>query len=290
MSCQNSYKPRRKEIFPNAQAGEISVPEASSSMTPDQPAPVSVYQEMDQACLSLDHAFTFHCHAGLRCFNRCCRTPTIMLSPYDLLRLKQCLGITSGELLERYTLREIEARANLPLVFLDPWRTKEPACPFLGPPGCTVYAHRPAACRLFPITMGSELTAEGVADYYFCRKLDYCEGFAADVHWTVASWIADQGFLEYDQGRREWLEILLTAGLKGPGALDARFQDLFALAYDLDRFRRLVLSPAFLEMCPLDAEALARLQADDLALLRFSYCYLKAVLSGEDVELFGETS
>jgi hypothetical protein len=92
-------------------------------MTPDPPAPVSIYKDMDQACLSLDHAFTFHCHAGLGCFNRCCRTPTVMLSPYDLLRLKQGLGIASGELLARYTLREIDARANLPLVFLDPSRT-----------------------------------------------------------------------------------------------------------------------------------------------------------------------
>ena len=236
---------------------------------------------MDQACLSSDHAFTFHCHAGLRCFNRCCRTPTVMLSPYDLLRLKQCLGITSGEVLARYTLREIEARANLPLVFLDPCRTKEPACPFLGPQGCTVYAHRPAACRLFPITMGSELTAEGVVDYYFCRKLAYCEGFAADVRWTVASWIADQGFAEYDKGRRAWLEILLTAGLKGPGALDARFQDLFALAYDLDRARGVVSEPAFLKTYPVEAEAPAILQADDLALLQFIYRVLQAALSAE---------
>jgi Fe-S-cluster containining protein len=248
-------------------------------MTPDQPAPVSVYQDMDQACLSLDHAFTFHCHAGLGCFNRCCRTPTVMLSPYDLLRLKQCLGITSGELLGRYTLREIEPRANLPLIFLNPFRTKEPACPFLGPPGCTVYAHRPAACRLFPITMGSELTAEGVVDYYFCRKLDYCEGFATDVRRTVASWIADQGFGEYDQGRRAWLEILLKAGLKGPGALDARFQDLFALTYDLDRARRMIAEPIFRETCPVKANDLAQLQADDLALLKFIYHGLQAALS-----------
>jgi Fe-S-cluster containining protein len=260
---------------------EISAPEASAAMTPDQPAPVSVYKEMDQACLSLDHTFTFRCHAGLGCFNRCCRTPTILLSPYDLLRLKQALGITSGELLARYTRREIDAQANLPLIFLDPCRTPESACPFLGPPGCTVYAQRPAACRLFPITMGSELTDAGVVDYYFCRKLDYCEGFATDVRWTVASWIADQGFAAYDQGRRAWLEILLQAGLKGPGALDARFQELFALTYDLDRGRGVMAEAAFRETCPVEAEALALLQADDLALMKFIYRNLQAALSGK---------
>ena len=54
--------------------------------------------------------------------------------------------------------------------------------------------------------------------------------------------------LEYDQGRREWLEILLKAGLTERLVVDAHIQDLFAtLAYDLDRFRRLVFDPVFLE-------------------------------------------
>ena len=70
----------------------------------------------------------------------------------------------------------------------------------------------------------------------------------AEAEWTVASWMADQGFTEYDQGRREWLEILLKAGVTEELVVDALVQDLFAtLAYDLDRFRRLVFDPVFLE-------------------------------------------
>ena len=217
-------------------------------MAPDRPETVYLYQPMDQASLSLDSSFTFQCHAGLACFNQCCHTPTVILSPYDLLRLKQGLGITSTELRERYTRQEIEPNANLPLVFIDAYRSTEGGCPFLGEIGCTVYPHRPAACRLFPLTMGSRLTPDGVEDHYFCRRLDYCQGFNGGVEWTVGSWMAHQGFLEYDQGRREWLEILLKAGLTEQPVADARIQDLFAiLAYDLDRFRRLVFDPVFLE-------------------------------------------
>ena len=62
---------------------------------------VSLYVQPDQGSLALDSSFNFHCHAGLACFNRCCRTPTILLSPYDLLRLRQSLGITSAALLKR---------------------------------------------------------------------------------------------------------------------------------------------------------------------------------------------
>jgi Fe-S-cluster containining protein len=255
-------------------------------MAADRPATVSLYQPLDQESLSLDSRFTFRCHAGLSCFNQCCRTPTIILSPYDLLRLKQCLGVTSGELLQRYTRQEIDPQSGLPLVFLDPFRSEDGGCPFLGANGCTVYTHRPAACRLFPITMGSRLTADGVEDHYFCRKLDYCQGFAADREWTVESWKVNQGFAEYDQGRRGWLEILLKAGVEGSPAVDALVQDLFAtLAYDLDRFRTLVFEPAFLQAYGLTGRDLEYLKTDDLALLQFSYPYLASVLSAAGARL-----
>jgi Fe-S-cluster containining protein len=252
-------------------------------MAPDKPEVMSLYKQNKQSDppgLSLSSPFTFHCHAGLSCFNQCCRTPTIILSPYDLLRLKQCLGITSGQLLQRYTRQEIEPQSNLPLIFLDPDRAEGGGCPFLGAPGCTVYAHRPAACRLFPITMGSRLTDHGVEDYYFCRTLDYCQGFDTDVQWTVASWMANQGFAEYDRGRQPWLEILLQAALEPPLEVDALVQDLFAtLAYDLDKFRRLLGEPAFLQAYHVEARESAHLQADDLALLEFSSRLLPTILT-----------
>jgi uncharacterized protein len=251
-------------------------------MAIDRPDLVSVYREIDQASLSLQSKFTFHCHDGLACFNRCCRTPTIILSPYDILRLRECLGITSGEFLQRYTRRESEEMSNLPLVFLDPFRPTGDGCPFLGDRGCRVYRQRPAACRLFPITMGSQLTSLGVVDYYFCRKLDYCQGFATDAAWTVESWQASQGFQEYDQGRRAWLEIILRQGLRGP--VDGRVQELFAtIAYDLDKVRQLLSEPAFRKACDVDAEEWEHLDtaASDLALLDFSYRYLRSVLFSE---------
>ncbi len=239
--------------------------------------PVSLYQQQEEESLSLQSRFKFQCHDGLACFNQCCRTPTIVLSPYDLLRLKQYLGLTSGEFLQRYTLQGTEEWSNLPLVFIDAYRSPEGGCPFIGPQGCTVYAQRPAACRLFPITMGSRLTAAGIVDYYFCRRVNYCQGFDSEVEWTVASWQANQGFVEFDQGRREWLEILLQAGLQGP--VEAQVRDLVAtVAYDLDQFRQSIFAPGFTETRGLDDQALEGLRTDDLALLKFSYRYLKALL------------
>jgi uncharacterized protein len=247
-----------------------------------QDKPVSLYKQEETESLSLQSRFRFHCHAGLTCFNRCCRTPTILLSPYDILRLKEFLGLTSGEFLARYTLQTTEDNSNLPLVFLDAYRSPAGGCPFLGAGGCTVYARRPAACRLFPITMGSQLTEQGLVDHYFCRRLDYCRGFAAEEEWTVASWKAGQGFDEYDSGRREWLEILLRQGLRGPLADDAGQRSLIAtIAYDLDKFRQLLADPAFRQNCAGEGESWEELQKSEPALLQFSYRLLRAILFGE---------
>jgi uncharacterized protein len=251
-------------------------------MAHDKPELISLYRQDSQKSLDLQSRFTFRCHNGLACFNQCCRTPTVILSPYDILRLKQGLGITSEEFLQRYTRQEIEANSNLPLIFLDPFRSSDPACPFLGAEGCQVYALRPTACRLFPITMGSQLTEQGVVDHYFCRRLDYCQGFDTEVTWTVESWQANQGFVEYDKNRRPWLELLLKVGLLQPQAVDDQMQDLVAtIAYDLDTFRRLLVSPTFLRTCDLAAPTVEHLLKDDQALLSFSYRYLQSFLQVE---------
>jgi Fe-S-cluster containining protein len=251
-------------------------------MTPDSPEKVAIYQQIDQEGLSLGSSFSFHCHGELSCFNECCRrTPTIILSPYDILRLKQGLGLKSSEFLRRYTLREIEEWSNLPLVFIDPQGAKDGGCPFIGPQGCLVYAHRPAACRLFPISMGSRLTEQGVRDYYFCRQLDYCQGFNSEVEWTVESWMANQGFAEYAQGRQEWLEIILARGLQGPAGVDAPLQDLFAtIAYDQDTFRTLLDQPGLLKACGLTGKAREYQHLSDPALLELSYKCLQNLLLG----------
>jgi Fe-S-cluster containining protein len=243
-------------------------------MAVDSPATVSLYQQQTPECLSLDSRFKFQCHPGLDCFNRCCQNPTIALSPYDVLRLKQVLGLTSGEFLRRFTVEVVEEASSLPLIFLDPTG----GCPFVGPGGCTVYDQRPAACRLFPLTMGSQLTEQGVVDHYFYRRLDFCRGFEGEAVWTVTSWQADQGFAEFDRERRFWLEILLLAGLRQI-QVDARLRELvYTAAYDLDAFRRRLAAPGWQQAHHLNQRTLRELQQDDLALLRFCGSYLKKLL------------
>jgi Fe-S-cluster containining protein len=242
---------------------------------------ISIWQRPDdtetRVAVSSESSFRFQCRPGLACFNRCCREATIILSPYDILRLSRRLGLTTGEFLRRHSCREEEAGSDLPLVLVKPARTG--GCPFLGKAGCAVYADRPAACRLFPLTQGSELRHEGVMDHYFLRRLDYCQGFAGEREWTVAAWQADQGFVEFDRPRRPWLKLLLEQAQPGRDRQDDRIlSQFYMVAYDLDAFRIFLFESAILSAHGLTLEEAMPLRTDDLALLRFSAAYLEQLL------------
>ncbi len=43
--------------------------------------------------LSLDDTIQFNCHKGIACFNKCCQQIDLTLAPYDIVRLKNRLGI-----------------------------------------------------------------------------------------------------------------------------------------------------------------------------------------------------
>jgi len=224
-----------------------------------------------------ESVFRFHCHAGLACFNHCCREATIILSPYDILRLSVRLGLTTGELLKRHTLRQEESRSGLPLVLVK--HARNGGCPFLGPGGCQVYEDRPAACRLFPLTQGSELTPHGVVDHYYLRRLEYCLGLAGEREWTIASWQADQGFGDFDRPRRPWLQLLLQQAQPGRIPPDHRLlSQFYMMAYDLDAFRTFLFESAFLRAHDLTLEEALPLASDDLALIRFSAACLEQLL------------
>jgi Fe-S-cluster containining protein len=246
---------------------------------------VTIYRDQEEAIsLSPEDRFFFNCHAGLACFNRCCQNPTIILKPYDIIRLRRRLEITSTEFLERYTIQVLEDRSYLPLVLLDIDQEERSGCPFLESSGCSVYDDRPGACRLFPITQGSCLTDDGLMDRYFCKRLDFCQGFTKGQEWTLGGWKADQGLEPFNELNREWIEIILKkSALNTVAAEDTRASAIFSMAaYDIDRFRKFIFETPFLEIFEIPQEVAAALRESDRELLRFGYKYVKLVLLLED--------
>ena len=68
----------------------------------------------DYPRLGPDDTFQFGCHPGVSCFNQCCGDVNIFLSPYDVLRMKKRLEITSTEFLEKYTFLPVQKDMKTP--------------------------------------------------------------------------------------------------------------------------------------------------------------------------------
>lgn len=233
--------------------------------------------------LSLKSSFRFKCHPGISCYTKCCGRINLILTPYDIIRLKSRLGLSSGEFLTKYTREEIEEKSGLPTVFLKMREDTDKLCPFVTPEGCTIYTDRPAACRYYPIGQGTLQREEGIEEFYFLITEPHCLGFKDDTRWTIESWRLDQEVVLYDELNSEWKAMMLRRDSQSRKEIDNKQQTLFYLAsYDLDGFRRFIFGSRFLETFELEPETIAKIQTDDVALMKFGFEYLKYILMIEE--------
>ena len=145
-----------------------------------------------------NETFCFACGPEMKCFNTCCAGKRLPLWPYDVLRLKKALQTSSAKILETYADMEYDPQSGWPVLRL---RLDEAGrCPFVSESGCTVYEHRPAACRLFPLARAVKPKPNGTADVLYIRQeTTGCLGWDRDVEHTPLSWDENQGLIEYNQ-------------------------------------------------------------------------------------------
>lgn len=161
--------------------------------------------------MAAETRFRFRCHPGVSCFTECCRELELALSPYDLLRLRQALGLSSDEFLDRYAIIEFGSDDLYPKVYLAMVDDGRASCPFVDAAGCRVYADRPAACRTYPIGRGAYLDPDGhVGERFVLIREDHCLGFAEDHEQGVSDWQQGQGLADYH--RLNDLVLALLAG------------------------------------------------------------------------------
>ena len=53
--------------------------------------------------LTLDSPLKFSCHPGVSCFTACCHNIKIILTPYDILKLRRRLNLQASEFVTEYT-------------------------------------------------------------------------------------------------------------------------------------------------------------------------------------------
>lgn len=231
--------------------------------------------------LSSDGRFCFRCDASLDCFTHCCRDVSIVLTPYDVIRLKRQLGMDSSEFLEKHTISPFTAEQKFPILLLK--MDGEAKCPFVSERGCGVYAGRPWACRMYPL---------GVADpknsspddrrFHFLIREELCHGHEQGSERSVREWIEEQGIEEYEMAGAAFRDLTLHDFWDSGETLTPEKTDMFYMAcYDIDRFRRFVFETRFLERFEVDEARAAAMRTSDLELLEFAMQWLRFCLFRE---------
>ncbi len=235
--------------------------------------------------LGLDDSVQFNCHKGISCFNECCMNIDFTLTPYDIVRLSRRLALTTTQFITLFTHPYDLDAHGMPGLKMKPVE-ESTACQFVTREGCSVYEHRPTACRYYALgIMGMRRKGESMLeDGYFIVKEPHCKGHDEPRELTVREYRREQKVEHYDDLNREWLDIIVKKRSAGPTVgrpSDRSFQLFYLASYDLDGFRQFTQTESFGAMFELTAKERTALDEDDEALLRFAMKFLKQVLFGE---------
>ncbi len=228
-----------------------------------------------------EEPFGFACSPGVACFNACCRDLNQPLYPYDILRLKKRLRLSSGKFLERYTTQHIGPGSGLPIVTLKPNDAGGLTCPFVSEKGCGVYSDRPSSCRTYPLVRAiSRCRKTGrITERFMLLKEPHCLGFNESQKQTVRQWIEGQEIETYNSINDKLMQIIRLKNQVLPGPLDLKSRHLVYLAlYDLDNFRDQFFNNRPLDNVDVDPQKLAAAETDDTALLEVGMEYVRQVL------------
>jgi Fe-S-cluster containining protein len=235
------------------------------------------YNRKNKKRMDTEHVFHFDCSPKISCFTHCCKDITIVLTPYDVVRLKRGIGISSDEFLDRYTIIIPKQKRLIPMVVLKMNETDK-RCPFVGEDGCSVYADRPWACRMYPLDMNDDGTFSLITDSSLCLGLE------ADERTRISNWLVEQGLPAYDE--MNTLLAHVTSPLRAQ-ELDIDNpkigQMTFMALYNLDKFRDFVLKSSFLDRFDVDRIKVEKIKRSDVELLKFGIDWIKFGVFGQKV-------
>lgn len=230
-------------------------------------------------------SFAFRCHPEVPCFLVCCSNVHLLLYPYDILRLKQRLGMHSGDFLARHVELCEGSHPFFPGVQLRLGDQEGHPCPFLEDKGCAVYRERPSACRTYPLERGvgksnkdSDLQAQ-----YFLTKHPWCKGHAEQHSYTLRQWEREQGLYEWNLHNDYWAELdafFAQNPWAGEGKAGPMQQLAFMVCYNIDAFREYAEQHRLLDEFRLHKTERRAIKSRDDALLIFGFKWLEYVLGG----------
>ena len=247
----------------------------------EDPKPAIKPADRGESIMPIHGTFNFQCGPGVSCYTRCCGDVTIFLTPYDILRMKNKLGISSEDFIAQYTLPMTGSDSGLPIFILKMGEGPDKRCAFVDPQeGCRVYEERPWACRMYPLDCREG--DEGEEEFFVTADPQKCRGLLAEHALTPAEWEKSQGLDIYKEVEDLFNQVISAQRIWGDHKLDGKVQKMVILAcYDTERFRKFVFESNFLKLFDLSPEEIETLKTDDLALLKLGFRWLQFGLLGK---------
>ncbi|MGO9116946.1 MAG: YkgJ family cysteine cluster protein [Desulfomonilaceae bacterium] len=234
--------------------------------------------------LSPEDILQFECGPHVPCFTECCAKLELRITPYDVLRLKRRLDLSSGDFLEFYTTMKTDSAHGFPEFALRMDSANENRCPFVTHQGCSVYEDRPGACKIYPLGRASTSDPRDGSrrEFYFTVKEDHCRGFEQRKEWKVADWVHNQGLVHYNAVNDLLMELYVLKTRGKALSLGPQHMQMFVMAcYNLDRFRDFVFQSKFLEKFDLEKGIEDSIRENGLELLKFGVRWLRFALFRE---------
>jgi len=230
--------------------------------------------------------FRFACNEEIPCFTRCCQNADMLLYPYDIIRLKKHLGMTSEEFLVTHTITAFRDNPNFPSIMLKMSDDEGHPCSFLSDKGCTVYENRPYSCRAYPLEPAMQDNGKGgfsITSYVV--QHDHCLGHGEGKDWTSEAWMKSQGMETYNKYNSAWAKVaslLFSPNAFGEqGADNPAMNMAYMASYNVDTFRRFVKESSFLKKYKVPKKRLTQIKRDDAALMLLGFDWIRRFLRGQ---------
>lgn len=202
--------------------------------------------------------------------------------PYDVLRLKKNLNVSTEDFLSRYAEIRIGPATGFPVVSLRFFANEGRQCPFVTDQGCRVYADRPASCRIYPLVrlLRRSRTNGSLVEQFALLREPHCQGFEQKQTRTVREWIASQELEVYHDANDMLIELIALKNQYRPGPLPHELSKLVQTAfYDLEALKEQAAGGRLEGMDASGLKPVAELR-DDLQWLKWSMEWIKVVLFG----------
>lgn len=230
-----------------------------------------------------EETFRFSCHPDVPCFNLCCRDLNQALTPYDVLRLKNHLSMSTAAFIQAHGILYTGSATGLPVASLRFDADKDRSCPFVTPAGCRVYAARPSSCRTYPVARAlRRIRADGsISEHFAIIREPHCRGFEQGETRSVRQWMQDQQLEQYNQMNDMLMELIALKNQLRPGDLSPEHGRMVRTAfYDVETLSKEALSGNLPGMQTLGRHPLPE-KSDEEGWLIWGFRWVKQILFGE---------